>query len=152
MNEDAATSLDRLVDIVKPAPVSAWPLAPGWWVLAAAALALIVTIGLLWARRHRRAAYRREALRELDRLGEEIGELPSLLKRVALCAYPREQVAALNGTAWIDFLNSHAAHAEFDTSLTQLNYRDTAITPAARAALLTSTRRWIREHRPPPPC
>lgn len=150
MNKDGASSLDRLVDIVDQAPIPAWPPAPGWWIVAAAALLFFVVIILLWMRRRHRAAYRREALREIDRMGDDLRALPALLKRVALCAYPREQVAGLNGTAWVDFLNARTARPGFDESLLQLAYAPTA--PAGRKALLATARRWILTHDPAPRC
>src|SRR5262245_11663928 len=61
-------SLDNLIDIVTPPPVPAWPPAPGWYVVAAVAALLFGWS--LWraAVRWRRAAYRRAALAELERL------------------------------------------------------------------------------------
>ena len=65
-----AGSLDRLVDITVPEPISWWPLAPGWWVVTAIVLLAIVAALVVMVRRWRRNAYRRAALAELDSLGE----------------------------------------------------------------------------------
>ena len=51
------------------------------------------------ARRHRRNAYRREALRELEEA--DAADISAILKRTALVAFPREQVASLSGAAWM---------------------------------------------------
>ena len=53
--------------------------------------------------RYRRNAYRREALRQLDAV--DPGGISTVLKRTALAAWPREQVAALTGAAWLAFLD-----------------------------------------------
>jgi hypothetical protein len=104
MNPDPA-SLDNLQDIYVPPDVPWWPPAPGWWVL----LAVVVSaVGLVvWRAWHkwRRGAYRRAGLRELQRArtGAEIAEV---LKRTALCAYPRDQIASLAGEAWCQWLAS----------------------------------------------
>lgn len=132
-----------------PAPVDWWPPAPGWWVLAALLLALA---GLTWWYR-RRTALRRAALselRQLERFEPDATRLASgvnqLLRRVALACFPRRQVAALSGEAWLRFLDTHAGGAGFCTG----PGRVLATAPFARdctlkrTALLTLARQWIR--------
>jgi hypothetical protein len=48
-------------------------------------------------------AYRRAALREL-RQAVSVGEIAEILKRTALCVYPRTDVAALSGSSWRQWL------------------------------------------------
>ena len=108
-------SLQNLQDIIEPGAVGFWPPAPGFWLLLALALiwgsAGAVLIWLRW----RQNAYRRVGLQELqtihnnrqnDKPLHAIQELATLLKRVALSAFPREQVAALSGEDWLDFLDA----------------------------------------------
>jgi hypothetical protein len=112
-------SLENLYDIILPLPVPWWPPAPGWYVVGAAILALAVRAGWLWWRRWQATAYRRAALAALQQLeartAEEmhrasaLRELPELVKRTALAVFPRQQVAALSGTAWLAFLD-HTGH------------------------------------------
>jgi hypothetical protein len=156
------TSLDHLVDIVVPPPVAWWPPAPGWCVIGAAAL---VTAGWLawraWAR-WRAAAYRRAALAELRRLearaGDErqraaaLGDLPALVKRTALAAFPREVVASLSGEPWLRFLDrtggTDAYTAGRGRVLGDLAYDPRAARLDAPAAteLFGIVRGWIRAH------
>src|SRR5262245_1027939 len=95
--------LSNLRDLALPAEVALWPPAPGWWVVAAVAVASAAILSVAAVGRHRRNAYRREALRELDRV--DPGGISTVLKRAALAAWPREQVAALSGAAWLAFLD-----------------------------------------------
>jgi len=97
------TSLQNLRDIAEPAPVPWWPPAVGWWILFAvgAAFAMWLAIGM-W-QRWRANAYRRAALRELQSATGSV-EIAEILKRVALCAFPRTDVASLSGNAWSDWL------------------------------------------------
>jgi hypothetical protein len=44
--KDSATNLDRLHDIVVPAPVPWWPPAPGWYVVLT--VALIIALYLVY--------------------------------------------------------------------------------------------------------
>lgn len=102
MNSDPA-SLANLRELAVPPPVSWWPLAIGWWiVLGAIAVATTVVLHRAW-RAWRANAYRRAALRELDS-ATNVSEIAAILKRVALAAYPRTDVAALSGIAWADWL------------------------------------------------
>lgn len=143
MKEDPAASLDRLVDIVEPTPAPWWPLAPGWWVLLVVAAVASVGIAFVLVRRWRRAAYRREASRLLDAMGDDLSQLPELLKRVALSAFPRRSVASLSGQAWLDFLNAHCDGAPFDRELLDLAYRPGELEPTSREALRSGAQHWI---------
>jgi len=151
----------NLTEIGLPEPVPWWPLAPGWY--AVAALVLSAAAWLAWRalRRHRDNAYRRVALAELQQLEREpladaagLRQLPELLKRTALAAYPRSDVAALGEEAWLGFLDGALGTTEFTTGagrlLPQLAYAPSAamsVTDTEARSLLALARRWIRHHR-----
>lgn len=132
-----------------PAAIDWWPPAPGWWALAAV---LLVLLGLAWWR-YRRQALRRAALTELRRLersglddrGLSAG-VNLLLRRVALARYPREQVAALSGEAWLRFLDARTRVGGF----CQGPGRVLASGPYApactldRGALIGLARQWVQ--------
>ncbi len=98
-----------------PGPVSWWPPAPGWWLLAGLALIGAVLAGRRWLRRRRRLAAARAALEHLRRLRAEVAAggdsrrfaagVSGLLRRLALIRFPREQVAGLAGRDWLLFLD-----------------------------------------------
>lgn len=155
---------DGLADIVVPAPVPWVPQTWGWAVLAAVVAALAVWS--LWAMRRRRLAnrYRVEALAALDGLAAAVTEnnrraaalitTGELLKRTALTAFPREDVARLSGAEWVAFLNRHApAHLapEAVALLDDLEYRGSqalrALPPHEAAAVIDAARAWIEGHR-----
>lgn len=132
-----------------PAPVSWWPPAPGWWLLTAL---LLVLLGTGWWL-HRRGALRRSALAELRILERTASDdtrvaagVNNLLRRVALARFPRRQVAALSGEAWLQFLDSRARLSGFRDGpgrvLASAPY--SARCRVERAALLALARRWIR--------
>jgi hypothetical protein len=149
--------LEGLKDLVAPAPVPWWPPAPGWYVVAALLLGAATWIAWLAIRRHRRNAYRREALRELDALAarSEVAALPELVRRVALCAAPRERVVAPVGDAWLSLLDRMSGGRSFTAGpgrrLLEIAYGSPAsiesIPLAERAALVATCRRWIAGHR-----
>lgn len=140
-------SLDNLRDIVMPDPVSWWPLAPGWWIL----LGLVVTgaglVAIRLIRAWRTNAYRRAALREL-KSATTVAAVADILKRTALCAWPRSDVASLVGTAWCDWLIATGPVALPDSTariLTEQIFRDSS-TPESVGELTTFADGWIRRH------
>ncbi|MCB1691753.1 MAG: DUF4381 domain-containing protein [Pseudomonadales bacterium] len=151
--------LAQLRDIHVPAPIDMWPLAPGWWILVAFAVLLVVAIlGWLYAR-WRRNQYRRDALAELDRLRTRyesapdnvayIADYSTLLKRVALRSYRRDAVASLSGESWVQFLDHAARTDEFSMGAGQAliagSYEREPEVDVDRLHELG--RYWIREHR-----
>ncbi len=147
-----ATSLERLHPIVTPEPVGWLPLAPGWIVLLV--VAAIVSLALAWRAwlAWRDDRYRRQALREL-RAMQDTRALPALLRRAALSAWPREQVAALEGEAWHRFLDQSAGLERFQGDcgplLDRVAYGGTPLTDTEGDTLRAATRDWLRDHRRP---
>ena len=106
MNSDPA-SLDNLRDIAQPTDVAWWPPAIGWWVLIGLLL-LAASIAVYRAvRRWQANAYRRTAIKELD-AAKNVADVSAILKRTALAAYPRTDVASLSGGAWCAWLSENA--------------------------------------------
>jgi hypothetical protein len=164
-------SLDQLADLAVPAPVSWMPQTVGWEVLAVllALLALWLVARGLW--RYRRNRYRRDALAELKRLELQwnatangqgnsaavLVALPVLLKRCALAAWPRDQVAGLHGEAWARFIEEHAGHATHGAQalaplVREIEYHDRPALERVSAhdveVLLEASRQWIQGHVP----
>ena len=163
MNSDPA-SLDRLHDIVAPPPVPWWPPAPGWyWLLGflfLAALVLLFSAFIGWQRNR----YRREALAELARhevalahpaqRAAVLAAIAELLKRAALTAWPRTEVAALNGPAWRAFLDRTSGTDRFSSPVGAL--LETVVYDSRQARTLDETtlrelaglvRHWLAHHR-----
>jgi hypothetical protein len=151
-------SLDRLHDIVAPAPVPWWPPAPGWYVVGG--LVLVLLGAGLWAAlvRWERNGYRRAGLKELERITRDprapgaVVEIAELLKRVALAAFPRARVASLTGETWLRFLDATAATDVFTRGagrvLGDAAYRSTvALDPGEFSQLADAVGYWIGHHR-----
>ncbi len=112
-----------LRDLHLPEPASAWPPAPGWWLLLALALAALAWFAQRWWRAYARNAARRQALRVLDtavadfeRHGNTVrlvAELSALLRRAMLAYAPRAEVAGLTGEAWLAWLDRGLDQPQF---------------------------------------
>jgi hypothetical protein len=117
MNPDP---LAALRDIHLPAPVSWWPLAPGWWWLAGGLGMLIWMSAWAW-RRHTDNRLRRAALTELDMLTRRFADdqtafvqaVSTLLRRCAVSRFSASNVAGLIGEPWLEFLDRHGGNQEF---------------------------------------
>jgi len=151
-------SLDLLNDIVLPGAVAWWPPAPGWYVLAGLLSLLVLATGWRSWKRWRRNRYRRQALREWASMSssadpEALARLPALLKRTALCAWPRSRVAALSGPEWHDFLDRTCGGHEFAAGAGQVLDRlaygaDGSDIPSDedREVVLKAAGTWLRRH------
>ena len=112
-------SLAELRDIVTPTPPSAWPWAPGWWILLILGLLLLSTSIWWFWRWRQRSRPRRLALKQLAQLQQQeadpqtLRQLSQLLREVALQAHPWEQVACLNGKRWLEFLDQTGDTTQF---------------------------------------
>lgn len=157
MNPNLSEQLAALRPWHLPDPVSWWPPAPGWWLLAALALAALFALAGWLRRRWYRQAPVRRALRELGALDALAArdpalacrQLSQLLRRVALARFPRGEVAGLTGEAWLAFLDRHGGDGQFDRGpgrvLIQAPYR--AAAPDDLVPLIALARRWIERQR-----
>ncbi|MDT8387105.1 MAG: DUF4381 domain-containing protein [Thiogranum sp.] len=144
-----------LRDIHLPEPVSWWPPAPGWWLLLIL-LALLGALGYALYRRHRRRALQRsaqQALRDIAARWQQSGnaaqlasELSILLRRLCLSRFPREQVAGLTGSAWLQRLDSELPGEHFTSGIGRalIEAPYAAEVRVDGDALLQLCERWIR--------
>lgn len=139
--------LDKLIEPGDPPPVSMMPQTWGWVFLAIAAGILAVLSIVCLYRRWRANAYRRSALAALEQAHGAPEEIAAILRRTALAAFPRKEVAGLTGADWLKFLGSTCKESPFDgaagDALAMAPYRK--IPPSAE--LEAAAVRWIRSHR-----
>ncbi len=143
-------SLSDLADIWVPEPVPLWPISTMGMLLCAALIVLLVYWWWRYRQHQAQNRYRQHARKAIDQASSN-GELADLLKRTALVAYPRTQVARLTGPDWCDWLEQELEMPE-----------------AARMALLSALyqpdsspvcedlrrycQRWVRRHQGDIPC
>ena len=132
-----------------------WPPAPGWWISLALLLLLLWLLPRL-LRWLRHKPPKRLSLLELERIrlrykeGQSdsavLREVTSLLRRVTISYYGREQYAALTGAQWIEQLQRLAPGSGFSEQQLQLLAHDRyrAQCEPAVDALLRSLEQWLR--------
>lgn len=120
---DSEELLAQLADIHLPEPVSFWPPAPGWWVLAILLLFLVLWMSRKSFLANRRRKIKAQALNELEKCYSTyshdsdsdsnrlklryVNEANSVLKRVALVHFPGAAVAGLGGPEWVGFIKDN---------------------------------------------
>ena len=123
MNE-STDALVQLRDIQLPPALSAWwPLAPGWYVLALLAILIVSGIGVFLYRtinKRRRQQQWQAYLQTIKNNYQHtqdatrtLRELSILIRRIMLIHYPRQQIAALHGQAWLEFLDHTVSCQQF---------------------------------------
>jgi len=158
MNPTSQTAL-QLRDIHLPAEPGFWPPAPGWWLLAALLLALLIWTARVLLRRYRLQRQRQRILAMLGELEREpadnitperIAQISSLLRRLALMRYPRQRVAALTGSAWLRFLDESGGNGRFSHGPGQVlangPYQPALSTDLDSRALGALLREWIKKN------
>ena len=163
MPQETSPALAGLHDVVAPAPVSWAPQTVGWVVLAGLLLVLAAWLGWRAWKKSRANRYRKVALAEVDRVAVRpqddpaaaLGAVNEILKRAALTAWPRPDVASLAGREWLDFLDRTSGGRDFrDGSGRALADRvyapgDVPATEEERRAFLGVVRGWILHHHGP---
>ena len=133
-------SLTDLRDIVIPDSPPFWPPASGVWVALAMLTLLLLVVGWRIHADYRKNAYRRAGLALLEAAGTS-HEVSVVLKRVALAAFPREQVASLYGDQWSAFLRATGPADPVPQIFTADSDEN------ADPALIAFASTWIRHHR-----
>jgi len=154
---DLSTAL-QLRDIHLPVGPGWWPPAPGWWLLAVLLLVLLVWGIRIALRQYRLHRQRQHLFAMLDALTQQpddvtpeaITKLSSLLRRLALMRFPRQQVAALTGNEWLRFLDHSGGDGRFSHGPGQVlatgPYQPTLPADVDLAALSALLREWIKKN------
>ncbi len=158
------SGLEKLHEIILPDPVSWMPQTIGWYAI----FGLILFVVGWWVcgrlRRFRKNRYRRLALEELavierelqrpEKRAKALAKIPVLLKGTVLSAFPRSEVAGLNGEKWLAFLDKTMGGKNFTEGEGRL-LPELAYAPVRRIAqlpdeqigkLLQLIRRWVKLH------
>ncbi len=110
------TGMDGLRDIRGLDPLSWWPPAPGWWLIASGIMLLVVLV-LTWRHWYWRlkviVSWKADALQQLHAIRKRLrhedarvlaSELSELLRRIAMARHGRPGCAGLVGQEWLAWL------------------------------------------------
>lgn len=146
--------LANLADIHLPNSISAWPLAPGWWVLIILACTGLVALFMLWSKWHASRLYRRQALGQLKNIEAattgQLGATLELLKQTANTAYPDQHFGSLGIAEFKVFLQKSCSEAAFekvpDNLEAALYAKSVEFDPLMTEYFMASAKTWIANH------
>ena len=151
--------LADLADIHLPNSISAWPLAPGWWVLIILACAGLVALFILWSKWHASRLYRRQALAQLNSIEASNNKVSSnsqlvatleLLKQTANTAYPDQHFGSLGIAEFKVFLQKSCSEAAFekvpDNLEATLYSKSVEFDSLMTEHFMASAKTWIAKH------
>ncbi len=106
-------SLD-LRDIHLPDPISWWPIAPGWWIVLASFVLLLVSIYVI-RKIYLSRQLKRDISTEIEHIKRQFEQtknksqlaksLSVLLRRASISFYPAKYIAGLTGEKWLALLD-----------------------------------------------
>ena len=112
-----------LRDIHLPEPISWWPVAPGWWILAASIL-LIFIVFFIIRKIYLNRQLKRDINYELEKIKQQFQEtqnksqlaksLSILLRRASITYYPTNDIAGLTGNDWLLYLDATKTNSSTD--------------------------------------
>ena len=154
MNPDL---MAQLRDIHGAPPVSWWPPAPGWWVVALLVLAVLLWFGRRLLARYRVHQRRQQMLGWIDHLNANVdpqkdpqaylSTLNRVFKVVALRAFPEQQCAGMAGEEWTGFLQRNLNAQQSDEALSVLASGPYSPAPQFDSAIISElARAWIKQH------
>jgi len=154
MNPDL---LALLRDIHSAPPVSWWPPAPGWWVVAALVLAALVWFGRGLLAAFRAYLRRKQMLAWVDHLNATVdpqqdphsylSTLNRVFKIVALRAFPGQKCALMTGHEWTEFLHQNLKTRQSDEALSVLASGPYQPAPHFDPVVISELARiWIKQH------
>jgi hypothetical protein len=153
-------ALKGFVETQAPESINWLPQTLGWKIV------LIVTIFWLFKKSiqayqlYQRNAYRRDAVKWLYQLKQthhtsnesQYRQLPTLLRKTALCAFKRSDITTLTGASWEQWLDKQCPKSDFQQQcpniLSQLAFAPSLnISDAQMALLIEQIDLWIKFHR-----
>lgn len=139
--------------------LSFWPLAPGWWIVGVL-LPLLCFLSIIVYKYFKQTNAIKSARKLLfklknDKNAEKLQILIAisvLIRRVAISTAPREQVAGLNGLAWLAYLDRSFKDAPFSQGvgrcLADAQYRKNLDSDFDIEDLFKLCDRWLKKQKP----
>ena len=153
--------LAQLREIHLPAPVSFWPPAIGWWILAIFVLFCLIALAYFIHRQVIKKQYRRLARKELNRIYleyqsqkntiENTKKINRLLKQVSVVCYGKNSVARLTDSAWLAFLDERGNTQAFSQGVGKVLIsapysQELSFSDRDANELQQCVAQWIRKH------
>jgi len=149
--------MDQLRDIVDLAPVSAWPLALGWWIVITLVAVLLITAAVYSFRQLKYyRSWQGRAFRELTRLEDNIDQpeilatLSSEIRKIAINTRNRQACAGLTSSNWLSWLQANDPYnfkwTECGKILISHHYSpEVNVETEEVKSLIQASKRWVQK-------
>lgn len=149
--EETTIAAFQLGELYEPSPVQFTFETVGWPILGALVIVVLLIIAFYSYRNYRRNQYRREALRVLEGISrpDQVLAIFMVLKKTAIHAFGREEVAGLSGIEWLKFLERTGKNVQIIDQEKQVEsslYRSEPLPVDAQHQILSNAKKWIRTH------
>lgn len=153
----ATDVLAGLKDIHLPPAVSIWPLAVGWYIVAA--IVLVVTVLVIWlvtkkikAYRHKQAIIKMfdKTIKtvQIEKPQALISEISIFLKQVTMQELEVDNAHLYFGESWLKFLDQQLKTDDFsqgDGRLLLDSYKSKQVSADEQQALIALSKKWLRK-------
>ena len=148
--------LSSLEPLYEPEAVQFSFQTPGWYILLALAIVVILVFLIKWIRQYHRNMYRRDALKNLKTIESQfnssndtsnLNDVFVLLKYVAIQKFGRKTVAQSYGENWLNFLEEKGKGTPFRKhapAVSAILYDSGEVSSAEAKQLVELTRKWIK--------
>ncbi|UXX78777.1 DUF4381 domain-containing protein [Reichenbachiella carrageenanivorans] len=154
---DSAQAVIEVEDIAlqglyEPPPVAFTFETVGWSVLVGLIVLILVIVIFFQIRKYIHNRYRREAIQEIEALDLDQTPLRTslmIIKRVAIQVFGREQVGALHGRVWLEFLEKSAKGVQFaryEADIQLALYADQPVDETTQQEIISNAKKWILTH------
>ena len=138
----------KMIAPSEPASVSMWPETQGWIWLAVLCSLIVLIAGIKWFKYRKATAYRRAAILELKKVGDDAMAIADIIRRVALVSYPRELVVSLHGENWLAFLDQTRGKTGFNSLIGKsMNRAPYTQNPQSLSGLNKLAIDWVSHHK-----
>jgi len=157
MIKDISTYNSSIGKIIEPETISYSFNTLGWQIVAIILVVISISIALKYFFRYRKNAYRREAIKGINKAVQEdnintLQAINTLLKSLCLSLYERTEVASLYGIEWFSFLNTKTNNSmsnekqyqQFSEAIYSSNHN--ANSELTKAFIAFSTN-WVKKHK-----
>ena len=144
-----------LKDIHLPVAIGWWPPAPGWWFALVFLVLLLALLVYSYKRLTRKTAVKsaKKILKTIRQQSENnsktLTDLSALLRRVAISTDARNEVASLQGQAWLSYLDRSLPGQPFTQGvgrcLADAHFRPAMSDDIDFEALFTLCERWLKQ-------
>jgi len=152
--KELSMPITDLGSLIEPDPIKFSFETTGWYVLL---ILIIISISVLfyrWLKKYQSNAYRREALKEITNFQKQpiissVDNIMILLKKVAMHAYGRQEVASLTGETWYSYLESKGKNTAFmkiGQRIAENIYEEKPMENKTLDELVVLSKRWIKTH------